>query len=117
MPYPLPKSFIPNLTAVDVPGDEGGALNISWSLGDESIVEHRLFVLPNNFSDVASQTTTLTTNATTTSLVIHEDSTGHPLVDGSAYYVAAIGLDVYGNASTNVTACLLYTSPSPRDLH
>ena len=104
VPYPLPKSFIPNLTAVDVPGDEGGALNISWSLGDESIVEHRLFVLPNNFSDVASQTTTLTTNATTTSLVIHEDSTGHPLVDGSAYYVAAIGLDVYGNASTNVTA-------------
>ena len=103
IPYPVPKSYLPNLTAADVPEDEGGALNISWSSGDESIVEHRVFVLPTNFSDVASQTTTLTTNAATTSLIIYEDSVGHSLIDGVAYYVAAIGVDAYGNASTNVT--------------
>ena len=103
IPYPVPKSFVPNLTASDVPGDEGGAMNISWSSGDASIVEHHIFVLPSNFSDVSAQSTTLTANASATSLVIHEHSTGTPLVDGVAYYAAAIGLDVYGNASTNVT--------------
>ena len=104
VPYPIPKSFVPNLTASDVPDDEGGALNISWSSGDASIVEHRIFILPSDFSDVSGQDTTLTANASATSLVVDEDSTGNPLVDGVAYYVAAIGLDVYGNASTNVTA-------------
>ena len=104
IPYPIPKSFVPNLTASDVPDDEGGALNISWSPGDASIVEHRIFVLTTDFSDVSGQDTTLTANASATSLVVDEDSTGNPLVDGVAYYIAAIGLDIYGNASTNVTA-------------
>jgi hypothetical protein len=104
VPYPIPKSFIPNLTASDVPEDEGGAVNISWSPGDASIVEHRIFVLPSDFSEVSGQSTNLTAEASATSLVVHEDSNGNPLVDGAGYYVAAIGMDVYGNASTNVTA-------------
>ena len=33
-----------------------------------------------------------------------EDSDGVPLVDGTGYYIAVIGIDGYGNASTNVTA-------------
>ena len=53
---------------------------------------------------MSGQDTTLTANASATSLVVDEDSTGNPLVDGVAYYIAAIGLDIYGNASTNVTA-------------
>ena len=77
---------------------------ISWSPGDESIVEHRLFVLPNEFTDVADLTTTLTASASTTSVAVEQDSTGALLVDGLGYYVAAIGVDVYGNATTNVTA-------------
>ena len=104
VPYPTPKSFIPNLTATDVPNDEGGAMNISWSAGDESIVEHHVFVLPSTFNDVSGQTTTITAEANATSVEITEDSTGTALVDGTPYFVAAIGVDVYGNASKNVTA-------------
>ena len=104
VPYPVPKSFLPNLTAVDIPGDTGGAMNVSWSPGDASIVEHHVFVLTSDFSDVSGQTTTITAGAGLTSVEIREDSSGAPLVDGVAYYVAAIGLDQYGNASTNVTA-------------
>ena len=104
VPYPTPKSFIPNLTAMDVPDDEGGTMNISWSPGDESIVEHHVFVLPSTFNDVSGRTTTITADANATSVEITQDSTGAELIDGTAYYVAAIGVDVYGNASTNVTA-------------
>ena len=104
VPYPIPKSFIPNLTAMDVPDDEGGAMNISWSPGDESIVEHHVFVLPSTFNDVSGQTTTITADANATYVEITQDSTGAELIDGTAYYVAAIGVDVYGNASTNVAA-------------
>ena len=105
VPYPTPKSFIPNLTASDVPNDEGGALNISWTPGDESIVEHHVFVLPYDFSDVSDQTNfqPLTAGQNATSLETSSDSTGTPLIDGTPYYVAAIGVDVYGNASMNVT--------------
>ena len=49
-------------------------------------------------------TTTLTASASTTSVAVEQDSTGALLVDGLGYYVAAIGVDVYGNATTNVTA-------------
>ena len=103
IPYPTPKSYIPNLSAIDVPDDEGGVMAISWSSGDASIVEHRVYLLPNDFTDVAGLDTVLTTNATTLSLSTGQDSTGGSLVDGLGYYVAAIGVDVYGNASTNVT--------------
>ena len=43
-------------------------------------------------------TTTLTASASTTSVAVEQDSTGALLVDGLGYYVAAIGVDVYGNA-------------------
>ena len=103
VPYPVPKSFLPNLTASDVPGDTGGVMNVSWSPGDVSIVEHHVFVFTSEFNDVSNLTTTLTAGADLTSIEVREDSTGTPLEDGVAYYVAAIGLDEYGNASTNVT--------------
>ena len=104
IPYPAPKSFIPNLTAMDVPEDDGGAMQINWTSGDVSIVQHHLFVLPYEFTDVAGLTTVLMADANATSIVAQTDSNGSSLVDGMAYYVAAIGLDEYGNASTNVSA-------------
>ena len=103
IPYPTPASYIPNLSAIDVPDDEGGVMAVSWSAGDASIVEHLVYVLPNDFTDVAGLETVLTTSATTLSLSTEQDSTGASLIDGLGYYVAAIGVDVYGNASTNVT--------------
>lgn len=55
-------------------------MNISWSAGDESIVEHHVFVLPSTFNDVSGQTTTITAEANATSVEITEDSTGTALV-------------------------------------
>ena len=103
IPYPLPKSYVPNVTAMDVEGDEGGALSISWDSGDDSIVEHRIYVVNSDFSSIDSRNTTLTTDGATFSLETREDSNGQPIEDGTAYYVAVVGFDEYGNASSNVT--------------
>ena len=103
IPYPIPKSYLPNLTAGDVPSDNGGAMNIQWSQGDTSIVEHRVYIFATNFTNIAGVTTPHTTNATTHSLVVQQDSAGQPLVDGNPYFVAVVGFDEYGNASDNVT--------------
>ena len=104
IPYPAPKSFVPNLTAADVPDDDGGALSVSWSAGDPSIAEHQIFVFSTDFNDVSQRTTALKTNATVRSIHVVEDSDGAPLIDGTGYYIAVVGIDAYGNASTNVTA-------------
>jgi hypothetical protein len=103
IPYPTPKSYLPNVTASDVPSDNGGAMQIQWSQGDESIVEHRVYVFATDFTSISSVNTTHTTDATTRTLVIQQDSAGQPLVDGDGYYVAVVGFDQYGNASDNVT--------------
>ena len=105
VPYPPPQSYIPNLTAADVPDDDGGVLNVSWSSGHASVMEHHIFLLPYDFNDVSDQTNVqpLTAGQNATSLETSIDSTGTPLIDGTPYYVAAIGVDVYGNASMNVT--------------
>ena len=93
VPYPAPKSFVPNLTAADVPDDDGGALNVSWSAGDPSIAAHQIFVFSNDFNDVSQRNTGLKTDATIRSIHVVEDSDGAPLVDGTGYYIAVIGID------------------------
>ena len=77
VPYPVPKSFLPNLTAVDIPGDTGGAMNVSWSPGDASIVEHHVFVLTSDFSDVSDQTTTITAAPTSPRLKFRRTAAVH----------------------------------------
>jgi len=50
VPYPLPKSHVPDVAASDALSDTGGVMNISWGQGDASIVEHRIYLSPANFS-------------------------------------------------------------------
>ena len=104
VPFPVPKSHVPNVSAMDAPNDTGGALDISWGAGDPSIVEHRIYVLNSNFTSIAEQSTVHITNATTFGLQVREDSLQAPLVDGTAYFVAVVGFDSYGNASDNISA-------------
>ena len=66
--------------------------------GDPSIVEHQIFVFSTDFNDVSQRTTALKTNATVRIIVV-EDSDGAPLIDGTGYYIAVVGIDAYGNAS------------------
>ena len=103
VPYPLPKSYIPNVVATDVPDDAGGVMNITWDKGDASVVEHRIYVYGTDFSSLANKTASHVTNASTFTIEIQTDSDGLALVDGSPYYVAVVGYDSYGNASDNVS--------------
>ena len=103
IPYPTPKSFVPNVTASDTPNDGGGSLSIAWDQGDVSIVEHRVYVESSNFTSIENLTTTHEANATTFGLDVRTDSAGTALTDGTTYYVAVVGFDEYGNASASVT--------------
>ncbi|MEK9650827.1 MAG: hypothetical protein VW102_01370 [Poseidonia sp.] len=104
IPYPLPKSFVPDVVAVDAPDDNGGALNLTWGQGDASIETHRVYVSSSNFTSIAGMNTSITANATTFALQVRAESNGTTLVDGTPYFVAVVGFDQYGNASDNVTA-------------
>ena len=103
VPYPLPKSFVPDVTASDALDDAGGVLNISWGQGDASIEHHRIYASSVDFSSIEGMNATATTNATTFGLQIDQDNDGQILTDGLPYYVAVVGFDQYGNASMNVT--------------
>ena len=103
VPYPTPKSFIPNVSAADVPNDDGGVLSVSWTAGDPSVVEHRVYLSSSNFSTIEEMTATAITNATTLTVDIESDSAGAELVDGEPYYVAVVGYDSFGNASQAVS--------------
>lgn len=104
IPYPLPKSFVPDVVAVDAPDDNGGALDLTWGQGDASIENHRIYVSSSNFTSIAGMNTSITTNATTFALQVRAESNGTPILDGTPYFVAVVGFDQYGNASDNVTA-------------
>ena len=103
IPYPTPKSFVPDVAAQDVANDTGGAMLITWGQGDVSIEKHRVYVSATDFSSIANMTTSHVVDATVRSLEVREDSDGQPLVDGQAYHVAVVGFDEFGNASDNVT--------------
>ena len=103
IPYPLPKSYVPDVLAADTPDDTGGSLNLSWGQGDASIVNHAVYVSASNFSSIANMTTVHSASATTFALQVQTDSDGTPIVDGAPYFVAVVGFDQYGNASDNVT--------------
>lgn len=104
IPYPTPKSYVPDVAAQDVANDTGGAMLITWGQGDVSIEKHRVYVSATNFSSIANMTTTHVVDATVRSLEVRVDSLGQPLVDGQPYHVAVVGFDEYGNASDNVTS-------------
>ena len=102
IPYPTPKSYVPNVTASDTPNDGGGALSIAWDQGDASIVQHRVYVESSNFTSIENLTTTHQISGTTFGLEVRTDSSGTALTDGTPYYVAVVGFDEYGNASASV---------------
>jgi hypothetical protein len=104
VPYPLPASFVPDVVVVDRPNDDGGVFDVSWGEGHYSIAEHHLFVSSLNFTNVSGLTPAVVEDATARSAVLSTDSNGAALLDGTAYYVAVIGVDEYGNFSESVDA-------------
>ena len=104
VPYPVPKSYIPNVTASDVPEDEGGHLSIAWDQGDASVVEHRIYIESYAFSSIGNLTTVHAVNANNYTVEVDTDGAGAALIDGTPYHVAVVGFDEFGNASMNVTS-------------
>ena len=104
IPYPTPQSYIPNVTAGDHPSDTGGVLDVSWSQGHNSIIEHRVYVSSMNFTSLTELNASSVLSSSVFNTSISSDEEGLPLIDGTAYYVAVVGFDQYGNASNNIIA-------------
>ena len=104
VPYPLPPSYIPNVTATDRPNDDGGALEIRWDSGDASIEQHRVYVSEVNMTSIAGMTPTAMTNNSTFNITVSSSDSGQAIENGVAYYVAVVGEDGFGNFSESVTA-------------
>ena len=115
IPYPLPPSAIQNVSAQDVPDDEGGALQLSWDIGAEIVNSYEIYVTDyqhnttSNLTPVASLSdrTQLSAIIDKTSIVsdsLGQQSGGLDLVDGTAYFVSVVGVDEFGNKSTDVTS-------------
>ena len=104
VPYPLPQSYIPNVTAADHPEDLGGQVDISWSPGHPSVNVHHIYLSTVNFTSVEGLNTSTTTAASVFNTTLDVDSHGDYLLDGTPYFVAVVGVDQFGNYSYDVTA-------------
>jgi len=102
VPYPLPESYVPNVAAADRPNDNGGVLDVTWGQGHATLDEHHLYVSITNFTSLSNMTPAFVANATTRAASLSTDSNGTALSDGTAYYIAVVGVDVYGNFSDAV---------------
>jgi len=104
VPYPLPESYVPDVAATDRPNDDGGALDVTWGQGHATLDEHRIFVSTTNFTNLSGMSPAGVENATTRATTLSVDSNSTALSDGTGYYVAVVGVDVYGNYSNVVEA-------------
>ena len=102
VPFPLPESFVPDLTVTDRPNDTGGALSVAWGEGQPTLVEHHVFLSASNFSSLEGMTPVAIENATTRTTVLLLDANNTSLLDGTPYYVVVVGVDTYGNFSPDV---------------
>ena len=102
VPFPLPQSYVPEVTAADRPNDTGGALVVAWGDGHPSLVEHHVYLSTSNFSSLDGMTPASIENATARSTVLFADANTTSLMDGVGYYVAVVGVDAYGNFSSEV---------------
>ena len=97
IPYPTPPAPISSISASDVPGDEGGALAITWDHSAEVLLDsYQIYVETNDFSQVSNLTPIKTIAHSINSTTI----TG--LIDGTSYWVSVAAVDSYGNYSEPV---------------
>ena len=97
VPYPAPPAPISSVSASDVPGDEGGALAITWEHSTEVLLEsYQIYVETGDFTQVSNLTPTKTIANSTNSTTV----TG--LTDGISYWVSVAAVDSYGNYSDSI---------------
>lgn len=99
IPYPDPPPAVLNLTATDVPGDEGGHLRVTWDVeADSSAVVHHVFVGTDADADPHPLPPVVSVvSGDASDVVVNISAPSMPLVDGTPYYVWVAGEDEYGN--------------------
>ena len=118
--YPPPPDTTPptpptNITAADVPSDQGGRLLVNWNDSvSEDVHHHLVFVdtVPFTNSSTRSPVANLTTGnssviITTTSNRLDNTGSvadlGSDIIDNTDLYVAVVAVDIVGNLDSNVT--------------
>ena len=104
IPYPDPPPSVLNLTATDVPDDEGGHLRVQWSVEAESTaLVHHVLVATSSAANVSTLMPVVSVTAgNSNDVIINATSAGPngtsaPLVDGTFYHVWVVGEDEHGN--------------------
>lgn len=91
----------PSIVLSDVPNDNGGALNLSFTPSTSIDIDYTLFFIENNDFTNASGLipfANVSSDNTATSFILNE------LTDGVDFWAAAVSVDYSGNAWWNVTA-------------
>lgn len=102
----IPPSPITGTSAIDVPNDEGGRLNVSWEKNlEEDCTYYAVYALPASGWQPPSTVegwpvSAYTSDCETTSVII--DSLGTSgLVDGTVYWIGVVAFDDWGNSDVD----------------
>ena len=98
VPYPAPPAAILGTQLIDVSGDEGGVLQLTWTHSQDSFTHYDVYLETSSFSDISSLTAQSTIASTENSALF----TG--LTDGQEYWAAVVAVDQYGNSTNAVTS-------------
>ena len=113
-PDTTPPEPVTNLTVLDVPGDEGGHLLITWDDGGSDDLHHHLvFVDTVQFTNASTRVHVANLTAGNSSIVVNMTSdildntggvqqTGMAIMNNVDHYVAVVAVDAIGNLNETV---------------
>ena len=113
-PDTTPPDPVTNLTVLDVPGDEGGHLVISWDDGGSDDLHHHLvYVDMVQFTNASTRVHVANLTAGNSSIVVNMTSdvldntggvqqSGVSIMDNTDHYVAVVAVDILGNFNETV---------------
>lgn len=115
IPYPGPPGEIGNLSVNDVENDGGGKLHATWDLGSELVQSYEIYVVDFEFNstDNISSSLNISQRSQVSSLLnqtsSYTDELGQTVLsraieNGVPYYVAIVGVNEYGNKSSEVVS-------------
>lgn len=115
IPYPGPPGDIENLSVNDVQNDGGGQLLASWNMGSELVQSYEIYVLNFDFNSTDNVSSSLDiSQRSQVSIMLNQTSeytneqgqviSSQPIENGVPYYVAIVGLNEYGNKSSEVAS-------------
>ena len=98
IPYPAPPAQITNVTISDVEEDSGGSVTITWDEPNSTIDHYAIYLDNSPFDNVSSMSAVSILGYGNNST----DISG--LTDGLSYWAAVVGVDMYGNYTSEVVS-------------